>query len=479
MISNPSPGESILPRLWQVILTYTQVWAFRIQVPFLILYIIAARCAEPRSIVARGGWGLFAIEQVVMLTVTVTDHLKTQLDDWRSSLTPEFRLPHLAVATLAVGLPLWLVPTLLTGPLDVSWQGLTALTVLPSAILAWAVYLPVVAILVGMLLVGVKGGNSDIFISDLMAGKQGNVSTAMIWGAVAALILLWILLARLNGQTSVNRLAAGTAKLRPNMTLNPRNQRPGAIAQFDERMMERISKTPFPSAIRWSDAPARIRQRRVVTAGITPPWFAGASYVLVFTAVTLFFDVVVLMGTGYQLPIQALRNICIVLPLVQPWLFALTVNQRWPLLARESLLPASRAEFAFETGLASFRDLLEGWITCTAVALLIAFALSPGEFLSNIGNISLVIGYAAAVLIFTFAASIWLMRFRHQWISFLGLMACLPIVTSPVLIAFWQHPGNGLHFQPTLAVISIAGLSLTGALLIVDAYHRWCRTELD
>src|ERR1700722_4683636 len=144
------PGSSIHRRLWQVILTYTQVWVFRIQIPFLILYVIAARWAQPQSIIARGGWGLFAVQQVIMLTTMVADHLKTQLDDWRSALTPGFRWPHLAVSAFVATLPLLLVPWFLSAPLLVSRSGLTAFTLLISAVMAWAVYSPTIAILVGL-----------------------------------------------------------------------------------------------------------------------------------------------------------------------------------------------------------------------------------------------------------------------------------------------------------------------------------------
>jgi hypothetical protein len=372
-----------------------------------------------------------------------------------------------------------IVPTFLKGTLAVSGQGLAALTILVSAILAWPVYSPFLSIVVGMSLVMFKGGNSDIFITDLMAGKLAAISTGMIGFGASAMVLLWILLARLNGQTSINRLGPGNVRFRQSMTMNPRNERPGKIGSFIEGLMEKISGIPSPFVFHQNDSRARVRQRRVVTAGITPPWFTGASYVLLFTAVILFVDAAVFLGTGYSLPSQVLRGMCLMLILVEPWFFAIALTQRWPLLARESLLPASRAEFAFETGWASFQDLLESWVTCTTVALLIIFAWSPEDFIRQIGDIGWVIIYAAAALIFVFGISIWFMRFRHRWVSFLGLMLCLPIVTVPVLITFGREPRNAFHLDRTVAAISILGLCLTGMLLIVDAYHRWYRTELD
>jgi hypothetical protein len=264
------------------------------------------------------------------------------------------------------------------------------------------------------------------------------------------------------------------------MTPNPRNENAGVIGPFIERIMERLAKVPSPIHLRWNDSRARVRQRRFVTAGVTPPWVTGASSVLLFTVVTLFGDLIVLMGTGYRLPSQALFGMCVALPLAEPWLFAFTMTYRWPLLARESLLPASRSEFAFETGRAFFRDLLESWVICTSTAMAIAFAWSPENFLSKIGEISLMIAYAAAALIFVFGISIWFMRFRHRWVSFLGLMVCLPVmVTIPVLMTFRLGQASTLYFDRAIPTVWIAGLCLTGALLMLDAYHRWCRTELD
>jgi hypothetical protein len=58
-------------------------------------------------------------------------------------------------------------------------------------------------------------------------------------------------------------------------------------------------------------------------------------------------------------------------------------------------------------------------------------------------------------------------------------MVCLPVVTLPVLMPFRHGQARTLHFDRTVATIWIAGLCLTGTLLILDTYHRWCRTELD
>jgi hypothetical protein len=472
---NPSPGESIGRRLWQVVLTYTQVWTFRLQVPALIIYIIAARWAAPQSSIGREMWGFFAVEQVVLLSLMVADHVKGQMDDWRSALTPGFRLPHMLVAAVILTTPLWCMPLLMKDTLQVSAQGLTALTMLFSALLAWIGFVPLTVFAVACVLIFIKGEDSSSFVADALAGKLGMTSAGIIWASSAALVLLWIWLWKLNGQSATNaRLQSGNVRIRARMTMNPRNERTGLLSRRGEWLMEKISRLPSPLTPSLSDRWSRVQQRRLVTGlGLPPSWFMAS--VLFFFALVLgicCFD----PSTRDSMDVRAL---VVLLTLAVPWLLISLWPMRWQVLAAESLLPASRSEFALETGLALFTDLVSLWISSTVAALALAFLWSPHDFLSQAGEFGSAIALAAAGLIFTFGVVVWVMRLRHQWASIGAMLALIPASLLPMARLFHRQGKRDLPISPAQMVFWVLLFCLAGILLALDAYRRWCKTEFD
>src|SRR5271155_5029538 len=144
MIRSPlqTRGDLLASRLWQAALTYPQRWAFRISGGLLLITLAAIGCIAPVSELSRSIWGLIVIVQIAYGSTFITVHLKQQLDDWRSSITPNFRPTHFVVAGFILSLIVVGVPLLLCAPLGEHVKAFVAAAIVVAALCAWTVYDP-------------------------------------------------------------------------------------------------------------------------------------------------------------------------------------------------------------------------------------------------------------------------------------------------------------------------------------------------
>ena len=140
-------GELLPARLWQAALTYPQRWIFRIGGISLLITLAGIGCLASKFPLWRPFLGVIAMCQIGYISIVITGHLKEQLDDWRSSIMPDFRLPHLTVATVMLASVVLGSSLSLHEPLAIGAAPLLAGVMVLSAVFAWMIYDPLLVLI--------------------------------------------------------------------------------------------------------------------------------------------------------------------------------------------------------------------------------------------------------------------------------------------------------------------------------------------
>jgi hypothetical protein len=416
----PPRADLLSSRLYQAALTYPQRWLFRINGILFLVTLSAIGCFAPLSDSLQSTWGTIAIMQVCIASVSITVHLKQQLDDWRSRLTPGFRFPHLFVATVLFVIFSLAVPALVEHPIGATSRGFPAAAIVLATICCWAVYDPLLAMLVvisgiSFLCFAIPNDNGDLILN-ILAGY----CLPIIAVGIAMMALLWTCLARLSGQFP-QRQNSPLMAIDPETALSPGNGSMGPVTSFASEMLRRLSQfvgtlrfTHHSIAAPLSGTRRRILHRRQATSeGITPSLAGALSSLIVISIVVL----IKLVGHTNKVTLESAAWTLSVCPLMVPLLCAgLVWPRRRAYLAQESLLPATRRECVQEIGIGLALDLAFLWLSSTIVALCGAFLLFPNQFMAARLQITAAILLSAASQPFIFGAIFLTMLIRNAWI---------------------------------------------------------------
>lgn len=144
--------------------------------------------------------------------------------------------------------------------------------------------------------------------------------------------------------------------------------------------------------------------------------------------------------------------------------------RQWPFLEIESLRPIDRITFLAELGAAIAIDIVQCWSIIAIVVMALAVINSEAKF-----GVLILVG-SAAVTIFNYGCSLWLMRYRSSGITVIGSCSVvfLIMLSDPVAL-FWGFDVSA-HYGLRFAAAAV--LACLGVLITRDAFRRWLVTEL-
>ncbi len=240
-------------------------------------------------------------------------------------------------------------------------------------------------------------------------------------------------------------------RLRRGMGAGPSVDR-GATAAVSPAEVGR--RAPLTTA--WS----RVRHRRSAAVGGAAPWLAGG----LVMAVLLFVSRLMRVWNDVDLQVKASLILVTILPAVA---VVCLWAERWPRLAAESLLPASRRRFAAETALALAVDLASFWVA-VAVGVTVPLVVAPTASVDR-ASLAAHLGASAGVQVLGFAALLWSLSLRSWPATAVLLGAALAAMAGPIAFSGTRASDRPAGL-PSGATAALAGV---GLLLAAAAYRRW------
>jgi hypothetical protein len=236
------------------------------------------------------------------------------------------------------------------------------------------------------------------------------------------------------------------------------------VPTMPDGRLEALLRPPIESrCIAAANLWARVRHLRATGIGRLP-WAMGA--ILAGTMLLL----PRITGSNKAPDAGALAGMLLIVMVLPPVLAIGHWARRWPSLGYESLRPASRDAFLRELGLAMALDLAEAWIVImTATILPLTFWVPdlPRELL-----VSGFLPLSVAVAVIIFAMNAWVLRLRSGALSYAAMIVSAAWPLLPILLN-----DNGVGARTALPIA--AGLLVLAAIVTLDAYARWRRTDLD
>jgi hypothetical protein len=463
-------------RLWQAALTYPRRWELWIQTAPLLTVIACLLLFAPALYPYRLVMGEIVVFQIMAACISIATLLRQQMDDWRSKLVPNFASGHLFVSGAIVVLLTVGVPLLVHNSLGVCAPGLVSATIVLAAISAWAIYDPAMTFAASLLSGFCFTELGAHEISGFLQGQFVALEWTLIGAGAVGMALLANRLLQLNGEG----LVRANLSVDMNFNLPMTGTRSHAFGPFTAlliRLFDWLENRPKPTValaanipLRGSNERWRHRQMAMIFKGA--PAKSGVIISLLMLAILGVVRIFLPQDADTQTSasILMLAYPLFVVLLIPPIAFP----SRWPFLAMESLLPASRPEFIRESAMALAFDVLKFWAGSMVVSIIGILILYPRQILHlqtlHIGWLLLL---SAASLPFAFGVGIWEMRLRNGFVSLLATMVTLGGVLYPAeILAVSRHPGVALTAGVALALASV-GIALT-----FDAYRRWCKTEL-
>lgn len=417
---------------------------------------------------------LFGVSPLVLLIAMVAalmGHVREQIQDWRSCLTPGFRVPHLAVAgvvflaTAVAGTAgLYAVADGPHGNGTISLSGLLAVVLTAMTVAAWwaSFRSPWVSLLLAPLLLLALNYRhfNELFLWFVSNWWKSQVNPADWWvyhdlrvrkEAVRACVLagdivaLWALTRRL-------------ARMGPEQPVPVRALRTrGAVVQSSAPVLAR-SRRRLAHCGLWT----RAWQRRLAVLRPGAPWLVAALLCAILLLLT------VLIGPKDS---DELRS-CVLATILPGITVGLAWVERWPALGYESLFPATRGRFAAEMELAMAADVAEFWLA-TTIAVVVPLAVWHFESLGS--PLFRATMLASAMMQFLMLGSIYwatLWRSRAAYFALVGAIAGAAAI--PLEMAWSPRPALSAH-----GLIAIASVDMAcGFALIVGGFVAWCRGEL-
>jgi hypothetical protein len=473
-------------RYAQIALTYPRRWSMRIWATGA-LAIIAwlglsrhANAAEQFAMLMLGG------TMCVFAAALVTSQLKEQIADARSSLTPNYRAPHLIVAGAALlattfVLPLWLAVrfTQITGdygwpPVHVWPPGYLAIVLLASAAMAWMGYLQSPVFIFCVMAAGV------VFILpfnrplnwETVSGRWPAATWVMLTISVAAFVALWWRMARLHEEMAeFHRLDTFSPNLKVSMTGDRFYRRSAAaeVGRFNE-LLRGASRIDRVRNVFGAPLARRAAHWRLAIGFARANPIFGALFGMMLLALAYF------GGDRHDKSERGLLiGVPILMGLVVPILIAAsTWPRRWYTLAQDSLRPATRREFFLEQGLAMGWELVNLWFWITAGSLLPTLIYHPDWLRSPTTLGLLTLSFAEQLVLL--GVFVWIVRYRTAFL-FTWITSLLAAGAAGYLFVHEiGQPDDRLHAPSPLVVIAVAIVALP---ILLDAYRRWLRTDLD
>ncbi len=473
-------------RYAQIALTYTDRWSMRawlILTAMLVAWLALTRQAnfsERLPMLMLGGTAC------VFAATIVTSQVKEQIADPRSALTPGFRTPHLIVGGVL------LTATTLGLASYIAWRsahieggfgwpalriwppGYVAIVMISAAAMAWMGYLQSPPFIFCVMALGA------VFVMPIseplnwqtISGRAPVTACVMLALALASLIALWWRMALLNEEMrEYHRLDSFSPNLKLSMTGDRFYRRSAAaeVGWFNE----------------WLRGAGRIdRARNVLGASLmrrAAHWRLAISFARANPLFGALFGMMLLVmdyfgglheGKGEQ---GVLIAVPILIGLVVPMLIAgCTWPRRWYTLAQDALRPATRRQFLAEQGAAMGWELMSLWFWITVGALLPTIWYRPHWLLSATTLAMLALTAAEQVLLF--AVFVWIARYRGT-LFFTWTLTLLAVAAAGFLFVHEiGHADDRLRIPSPLVIAAVLVVALP---VLVDAYRRWLRTDLD
>jgi hypothetical protein len=447
---------------------YSQVartYARAIMLPTVVLtaayFVFLYACYPPIAKAQRFGYLAALMWITAGSAAIVTAHVKTQLADARAAITPGYRKPHLllgAVALLAISAG---CAALAMPGLEFSLAGLIALALVVAASTAWFMQLQNLAagLVCNVLWLSLLSPSVVFAVGAMLEGRNPALAVVLIASGLAALVALWMRLERMHeGMGEFARRSLPLVALRPGAT---------AIASGGvgiDPWFESVLRRPIETrCIATANAWVRVRHLRATGLG-RMPWVMAALMAGSMVVVPW------LTGGRDNPAAGALESFVFVTMILPPVLAIGHWTRRWPSLGYESLRPASRSRFIRELGFVMALDLAEAWLVVTVASIIPLLVWSP-QALADLATSGFFV-LSAATAIVVFALNVWLLRLRSTLLSVLalaltGLSPAVPFVLNR------GHGGAGV-------ILPIAaGMLVLGALVTLDAYARWRRTDFE
>jgi hypothetical protein len=418
----------------------------------------------------------------------IATHAKEQMADARSRLTPGFRTPHLVVAAAVfllgvVGIAWYTIARVHQIPIETGWPathvtlpGYAAIVLLAATMLAWMAHTQSVIFIFTTLAAATislttRGQN---IVREVLAGDLPILAWGILGASTVALAALWWRWARMHEEMGEYwKVESLHGRLRITSTGDRYLRRAAALeagwfaaalhGAYRLDSLANISAAPFwKRAARW----------RMVVANVQLNWLVAPTM-----AVGL---LLVYWGAddhsrgsqvGLLIVIPAIMSLA--LPIMATMI---TWPQRWHMIAAESLRPvASRGAFFREQGAAMALEVANLWIWFTLGAFLPGLILRPTWILSAEVGGALMLTAGAQVWLFGF--SVWVLRLRlNSLVNFLFLMFALGAAGAIVAMQLYNGKAEMIRAPSLLWVL---GLIAVGLIIILDAYRRWNRTDLD
>ena len=416
---------------------------------------------------------LFGISPLVLLVAMVAalmGHVREQTQDWRGCLTPRFREPHLAVASvvfLATAVAgtagFYAVVEGPNGDGTISLLALLAVVLTAMTVAAWwaSFRSPWVSLLLAPLLLlalNYRHFNELLlwFISDWW---KSQINPALWWvyrdlwvrkevvracvlaGDIAALWALMRRLARIGPERSVPVRARRTRR---------------AVVPSSAPELARSRRLRALSGL-W----VRAWQRRLAVLRPGAPWVIAA----ILCAILLLLTLVIGPTSSDELRSSVLAAILPGITVGVAWL------ERWPALGYESLFPATRSRFAAEMALAMSADVAEFWFA-TTLAVMVPIAVWHSESLTS-PLLRATILASAMIQFLMIGGMYWATVWRNRAAYFAILGAIVLAAAIPLEMA-WA-PRRALS-EYTLLQIALAEMAC-GLALGLAGFVAWLRVE--
>lgn len=154
---------------------------------------------------------------------------------------------------------------------------------------------------------------------------------------------------------------------------------------------------------------------------------------------------------------------------------AVSWDQYWPNLARESLRPVSRKDFIGDLARSMALDMAGAAAAHCALLVVWLKLFSPQGAVHGLLLPWLALTVVQYVL--AYCLMLWLLTFRSLWALLLGFAAACGIPTVLVVSALSLTEHN--LWSPLGLAVAIIVTALGSVLLYQSAFRRWCYAELD
>src|SRR5688572_2468485 len=198
----------MLNRYVQVLRAYLRWWPMSADVALATVFAAAVFVFAPPAEKAAGAPTIMTLAGLLWVVVggaaVVTTHLKSQLVDPRSHLTPRFRTPHLVVGAVAMLLLTFGLALPVATRVGLSTLGAVSLVALVVASTAWWLHIHTFTIGLAMNALWLSLLNRRVAAAavDMVYGRNDGLALVLLGTGLTALVAVWVRFSRLHEPTS-------------------------------------------------------------------------------------------------------------------------------------------------------------------------------------------------------------------------------------------------------------------------------------